>query len=560
MKATQVKIAKGRFWEHIEIDGVPKNPQLKQIVSSPLSKSETRFISTVTVLLQDVIGAHESGDIILCDAPGFGDTEGPEVDIANGVGVIEALRRCKSIKILALSSYKSLGDRGQGIQKLAHILINMMQGIETRLNSIVYAFTKYPPSVDINALLVDIKKTKVDKDASLRMDTAFVTVLADMIEKTENSAYLINPLGNYPKNLIEKFKNLRGIAYPGEIFRFSMGEETQASIIVSYFDKINMRVKELLERSKEHALEDVEKLISDMDKIRTIPELESRTAGSYYRTVENVRGFMQQLQRETEQLLLTVENQSGTIDYARHAKALLRLKNAEWMNRVSPGTYDTMIRHIAEELLQYAQQLECIQDFMDGNNFSEAEQGIQRLNHVQRELVGYFTSSQVTAKTEELRKKLDTIVDEISQRYQTSNIDSYAANPPKDLLAKLKQVASHGGTRYNQAYTTIIANIQKHFSEAIENVRKLPANERSARIRQLNYALCFIPEDMQTQFKLQIDALNQLLTDQEVIDRRTLDSTLESSDDDDQTITKIGALAKQYDEEKRHELFEKLRQ
>ncbi|CAF3360653.1 unnamed protein product, partial [Rotaria sp. Silwood2] len=122
MKATKVEVEPGKFLEHITIDKSITsitNRGLKNVTTSARNKSETRYIAPVTIQLKDIFGSYETGEIILCDAPGFGDTAGPEVDIANSVGVVEAIKGCKSVKILALSSYKSLGDRGQGIQKLA---------------------------------------------------------------------------------------------------------------------------------------------------------------------------------------------------------------------------------------------------------------------------------------------------------------------------------------------------------------------------------------------------------------------------------------------------------
>ncbi|CAF1552560.1 unnamed protein product, partial [Didymodactylos carnosus] len=120
MKETKVEVEPGKFLAHIAIDELSTNHGLKNVTTSARNKSETRYIAPVTIQLKDIFGSHRTEEIILCDAPGFGDTAGPEVDIANGVGVIEAIKGCKSVKILALSSYKSLGDRGQGIQKLAH--------------------------------------------------------------------------------------------------------------------------------------------------------------------------------------------------------------------------------------------------------------------------------------------------------------------------------------------------------------------------------------------------------------------------------------------------------
>ena len=230
MKEVRVEVRPGKFLEHVTAVGKISNSDLRQVISSPLQKSETRYIAPVSVQLKDILGAHETGVLTLCDAPGFGDTAGPEVDIANSIGVIEALKKAKSVKILALLSLKDLGSRGQGVEKLAHILISMVHGIEEKLDAIVYGFTKFSASTDINALLLETKRSKVDEDPSLQSDTAFVSVLKDMIEKTEEDAMKIEPTKDDPKKLVRKLKNLRGIKNPQEVFRFSMSEETRAAI------------------------------------------------------------------------------------------------------------------------------------------------------------------------------------------------------------------------------------------------------------------------------------------------------------------------------------------
>ncbi|CAF1002767.1 unnamed protein product [Adineta steineri] len=668
MKEVQVETEPGKFLDHITPIGPIRNPGLNNVTSSPFHRSETRYITPVTIQLKDILGSHETGVITLCDAPGFSDTSGVEVDIANSVGVIEALKGTKSVKILALSSYQSLGDRGEGIQKLAHILINMIRKIEDRLDAIIYAFTKYPERKNINAILTDIKKQKVDKDRRLRSDTAFVTVLSDMIEKTQENTYKIDPIYGDRKILIKTLKRTRGIQYPKEVFQFSMSTETQTSIvnhvkkddssircamndknnelviyylndlktlydltkqssvraayesskrwisdrinayytkikrkfngalasqkqlreddireykaaveylqqcqilkehlessllspetlmqniisklhersralnekdlynpsvgiylnnlrmlgnsfreleiyyhnsckefynrfclleqsareliltnnfkqiaeiilgiyksshalkdhldekveetyynivksllqylnsfserpdsilqktrltnddietlrsyieilrsakncsqlqdciftyintlqtkvtvanqysqncasekiftdlnqiynnfimkILKYFDEINVRIEELFKGDRDHALEDIQKLVDDMNTIRKIPELEAKTAESYYHTVEKMRSYIQKLQIKAEQLLFNIDHQAGTVSYRDLAQSLLRLKDAEWINHLSSGTYDTSTNHIKEKLVQHACQLE----------------------------------------------------------------------------------------------------------------------------------------------------------------------------------------------------------
>ncbi|CAF4908972.1 unnamed protein product, partial [Rotaria sp. Silwood1] len=60
-----------------------RNSDLKKITTAPYARSETRYISPVTLDLKD-IGGRSNDYVILCDTPGFEDTSGPEVDIANG--------------------------------------------------------------------------------------------------------------------------------------------------------------------------------------------------------------------------------------------------------------------------------------------------------------------------------------------------------------------------------------------------------------------------------------------------------------------------------------------
>ncbi|CAF1149858.1 unnamed protein product [Adineta steineri] len=739
MKKTKVEVEPGRFLEHITIDGPIRNPDLIDVTSSAICKSETRYIAPVTIPLRDIYGAHEYGEIILCDAPGFGDTAGPEVDIANGVGVIEALKGCKSVKILALSSYKSLGDRGQGIQKLAHLLINMIHGIQDRLSAIFYAFTKYPSDIDISALLIDIKISKVDKDPLLRSDSAFVTVLTDMINKTKHGAEIIDPLNGDPKTLVDRLKHLRGIMYPSEVFQFSISSETQSCVanqaqldnlsvkcalkhkdidlvlhyldklktlkdlldvsivrdsyedairtvketltnfcteitkkfnrslasrdglkeedineykssteyiknsqklnkhfaedqlspesliqnisseiqnrneflieehlsssligiylnnvlllknsfqqieplykeicqnyqerfekligstdeliktndfnkiadfilqiskciptlgkhlnnlvedkynsviqlllqylssfleksqsvlakprlneseintvknavlvlgsakgnvalqdsistyiqimnkkteniksvneiynllidsIINYFNQINDRINQLFEIQGDRALDDTEILINDMDAIRTIEEIDSKTIGIYYRTVESIRGQMNQIQREVQDLLISIESQKETPNYTKIARLLSRMNNAKWMNRLSPGSYDIAIKRITEELTQYFYELEERLKKLDlsmkhPENIPIAQEIFDKLDSLS--VLDRFVPDLKKSKDLMIQSFLDDIqnnFDNMQKKFQLQDIDIYQR---KQELIELEQ-------------------------------------------------------------------------------------------------------------------------
>ena len=220
---------------HVGPVGNLKYPDLKQVISSNSAASETRYVHPVVIPLADLVPG-ETGFIIYCDAPGFEDTSGPEVDIANSIGVIEAIGKCKSVKLLALSNYEGIGERGQGIQKLAHIIGNMISNIDDRLSSITYGFTKYPTDwsiSDINAKVANLKKSKVDEDPFLSSDTAFVSVLKDIIFKTSdtrNQHCIIDALDGNPQNLTKLLLNSTPIKNPDEAFVFSLSDASNKAL------------------------------------------------------------------------------------------------------------------------------------------------------------------------------------------------------------------------------------------------------------------------------------------------------------------------------------------
>lgn len=54
-------------------------------------------------------------NLVICDSPGFGDSAGVEVDIANGVGMINALYGAASVRVVVILAYDALtGNRLKG--------------------------------------------------------------------------------------------------------------------------------------------------------------------------------------------------------------------------------------------------------------------------------------------------------------------------------------------------------------------------------------------------------------------------------------------------------------
>ena len=59
-------------------------------------------------------------NLVICDSPGFGDSAGVEVDIANGVGMINALYGAQSVRVVVILPYESLiADRLKGAVEIS---------------------------------------------------------------------------------------------------------------------------------------------------------------------------------------------------------------------------------------------------------------------------------------------------------------------------------------------------------------------------------------------------------------------------------------------------------
>lgn len=234
-KSTAIHFLAGSTMMATKIDGLNhiaatnfKNPDLQYVTSSPFARSETRCITPVTVKFEEV-GLIHPGSIILCDTPGFEDTNGPEVDIANGISIVRAIQKCKSVKPVVLVSYKSIGDRFQGLKDLTHLLAGLIPGIRDQIKAFSYIFTKYPiqEKNTIHASLETIGKTMSDQEKS---DASFMNLFRDMLQKTKRHTLVLDPLQDDPQDFLNELVTSVPIQYPEEVFQFSIGEKSKTIV------------------------------------------------------------------------------------------------------------------------------------------------------------------------------------------------------------------------------------------------------------------------------------------------------------------------------------------
>ena len=98
-----------------------EDSDLAKVTTNHLPRSETDVIHAVD------IPAHQ---VTLCDTPGFDDTSGVEQDIANGLAIVRAVQRCRSVRPLVVIHAERVGGRWEGVSQLAHTLVKLIGELE----------------------------------------------------------------------------------------------------------------------------------------------------------------------------------------------------------------------------------------------------------------------------------------------------------------------------------------------------------------------------------------------------------------------------------------------
>lgn len=207
-------------FEHIAPQSYDKS--LETFTTSPYARSETKTINSINIEIEKPKSS-EKIPFILCDTPGFGDTDGFEQDIANGLLLVNAVKECHSVKPIVLVNRDSLGARLDGLPKLAKTLSTFMRS-EHKYEPISYLFTKYPKdkSLSINAQISNSLKCL---NAELRSNTDLVDILKDMQAKTSSGAMVLDPLHDKPSDFLSFLSDGKNVMNPGEYFHNFTTEE-----------------------------------------------------------------------------------------------------------------------------------------------------------------------------------------------------------------------------------------------------------------------------------------------------------------------------------------------
>ena len=183
-----------------------KNHYLHQVkCGSSMIDSETQNIIPILISRNDE-------QIIFCDTPGFNDTRGSEVDIANGIGIRRCAEVCEGLKPIVIIS-SQVGDRAEILVKLAEILNSMFSNLQSAIRDFIYIYTKFPidhkeAKIKLNELLNSLDASLNNQEKSREgISNCFKILVKDMLKKSKRDLIFVDPINGDKEEALDLIFN-----------------------------------------------------------------------------------------------------------------------------------------------------------------------------------------------------------------------------------------------------------------------------------------------------------------------------------------------------------------
>jgi len=285
-KTTTILFLAGTTFEEVEVDGdfhlsplfLP-DPKLETFQACNGSSSTTKRVQCVEVNLDREV-------VILCDIPGFGDTAGVEVDIANGMGVVKAIRQAKSVIPVLVFSQNGIGDRFQGVYDTLETVSRLFGGNldDKCLKACRYLFTKF----DMKYKSILWKKFKKEVQ-EMMPGSPVVALLKDISVKTCPKADLVMPLEGNSEDLLKNlWKGNDGEALdPKSVFTESVSQVAENKLQLQLqYTKVNF--DNALRTYQQHAAERYLKQLKSLSTyISEVSEVHNRCCNAAHELIKD---------------------------------------------------------------------------------------------------------------------------------------------------------------------------------------------------------------------------------------------------------------------------------
>lgn len=209
-----------------------EDPVVLAMHSNPSSKSVTRSLTAVRL---------KNTNVLLVDTPGFGDTEGVEMQIANHVNTYKELRCCKSITSVIVISGESWGTRGEGFKSLAADIASFFKDYDDCKQSVCFLLNRFSEN-EIEQLESTLSNMLEELSPKEKADNNLVAVIQHF---REEAARLKNfdPLCCDVKEELRRFKDSKSFL-PTQVLADGSSLPSKAKeAVLSYGVELEKRIR-----------------------------------------------------------------------------------------------------------------------------------------------------------------------------------------------------------------------------------------------------------------------------------------------------------------------------
>lgn len=234
-------------------------------------------------------------EIYLTDTPGWGDTEGVEVQIANSIGVRNAIETASRFTAVILISKDSWGNRGNGLRNVARTVSSIFQDYGDIKDSVAIVLNRFEKE-QFDELAPRLEDLIEQLNNSDKADDNLVAFLTHMKEAAKDKELLtFNPLEDNPiefMSILTRFPDKK----PKNVFRNS---SPSGNLIKNYCAEVFKRIRYYLQND---SADMVRYFLKGMEKLNEI------LAGEINKEVEESKSEIENFIRNKYDKIVTEFN------------------------------------------------------------------------------------------------------------------------------------------------------------------------------------------------------------------------------------------------------------
>ena len=490
------------------------NHDLEKIkIGSSLLDSETQTIIPIRISTDSIRGSNES-QVIMCDTPGFNDTRGIEIDIANGIAIRKCVHSCAGIKPVVLIS-SQWGDRVDNLKSLAKVLDSMFLEFKEDIRDFIYIYTKFSASSNESAKkIVDDKLDALQKDLKAKTEKreeiqiSLKILVDDMVKKSVKSDVItIDPINGDREKILGRILTSSEFISKDLQFRISnsLSPEFQ-NVLQSQIDIQFIKIEKSIENGdyelaiyKLCQLKQLKDLLGKRDienKFNAIcSQLKDNFDSQYLKREKDLKENIlnSDLLKDTEILntIMFLKNIKKSNEFFKHFENYNNINKFDDMKKTICDAFQNTVEvFFKNDLCSEAHKifigLENLKNFADKFAELKVENTLKSEFFIVYESVKDKISKKAETFFNETKKNLTSVKDELPSgeinsknnqlNYQndlTEKLQSF-----KNLNNKLKNHFDESALHYEDLKTFICENIMRSMIEKFDNIIKYTNDEK----------------------------------------------------------------------------------